>query len=45
MCFIIKAKNAEDDNSEVSWEPKNIEKVITDELKEIQSTLMVKQKG
>ena len=43
--IFIKAKNAEDDNSEVSWEPKNIEKVITDELKEIQSTLMVKQKG
>ena len=37
----IKAKNAEDDNSEVAWEPRNIEKIITDELKEIQSTLMV----
>lgn len=39
--IFIKAKNAEDDNSDVSWEPRNIEKVITDELKEIQSTLMV----
>ena len=43
--IFIKAKNAEDDNSdEVAWEPRNIEKVITDELKEIQSTLMVTQK-